>query len=339
MPTLPTTVDELTPEWFSAALGTTVSACETTHIVWGTATKVLMRLMLPDGPRDVCVKGGFDERLQGYDLGTAYELEARFYGDIASTLTVTLPRAHYAAFDAEQGQGVVILDDLVAAGCTFGDPEQPWAPDAVAAALEAQAAWARQTWGASTGPVASLDIGSTTVRDACAVLLSDEHIAAHFAQDGAPDAADELRDGARLRAAFAALWRRDAEGELTLAHGDAHVGNTYIDRDGAPSFLDWQAICRAPALYDVAYFIGGALTVADRRTHEHALLEHYLQALAAGGGPRLDRDAAWLDYRRYTLHGYLWAVTPAVMQPLERVRAMAERHLAAIDDHDPFAVL
>ena len=70
-----------------------------------------------------------------------------------------------------------------------------------------------------------------------------------------------------------------------LSHGDPHIGNTYLDA-GRPAFLDWQGVCIAPPMDDVAYFIGGALSVADRRTHERDLLKLYLSAAAAAGGPR-----------------------------------------------------
>lgn len=102
---------------------------------------------------------------------------------------------------------------------------------------------------------------------------------------------------------------------------------------------DWQGVCIAPPMDDVAYFIGGSLSVADRRTHERDLLKLYLDAAAAAGGPPVDADAAWLDYRRHHLHGFLWSLTGPRMQPRERVFAMSERHVAAIEDHETLAAL
>jgi phosphotransferase family enzyme len=177
------------------------------------------------------------------------------------------------------------------------------------------------------------------VRSAAEVLLGADHWSATFSNDHAPRIPAEIDDRERILAGFRRLWERDAAGPLALAHGDAHVGNTYIDAAGRPRFLDWQGVCRAPAFYDVAYFIGGALDPDDRRAHEQALVRHYLAALSAGDGPTVTFDDAWLDYRRYTLHGFLWAVTPPVMQPPEKVRAMGERHVTAIADHDSLASL
>jgi hypothetical protein len=85
--------------------------------------------------------------------------------------------------------------------------------------------------------------------------------------------------------------------------------------------------------------VTGALDVEDRRSNERELLRHYVDALTACGGPLLPEDDAWHDYRRFSMHGFLWATTPAVMQPWANVRAMAERHTAAILDLDALDAL
>jgi hypothetical protein len=341
---LPSAPEQITPEWLSLALDCEVADVEIKEIVWGTATKVRLLATYAGEdcsgpPRALCAKGGFDERLRGYGLGPAYLLEANFFADLAPELDARLPRCWYAGVDPDNGQGVVLLDDLVAARCSFGEPTDPWSADRVAAALEVQARWHRQTWGMAPGGRDWLTVGSSSVRAACEVLLSAGHWEQHFAADGAPALPDALRDRGRIKRAFEALWAADDAGPLYVAHGDAHIGNAYVDADGQPGFLDWQAVCLGPWSYDVAYFIGGALAVEDRRTHERALLRGYLDALAASGGPRINDDDAWRDYRQHTLHGFLWAVTPAVMQPLERVVAMAERHAIAIADHDSLAAI
>lgn len=340
---LPASPDDLTADWLSETLGIPVTSSTVEEIHWGTATKVRLRVEYaeapgPDGPpQALCVKGGFDERLAGFDLASAYQLEGSFYRDLAHDLDARVPRSWFAAVSASQG--VVILDDLAAAACIFGEPTEPWAPDRVAAGLEVQAAWHGPLWGTAPDRFDWLDVGSTSVRAACGVLLGEEHWNQTFGAPDAPALPDSATDRGRVRRAFERLWELDDSGDHTLAHGDAHIGNTYIDAEGQPGFLDWQAVCLAPNLYDVAYFIGGALSIADRREHERALLQEYLAALAAAGGPSIGWDEAWRSYVHHTLHGFLWAVTPPVMQSPERIAAMAERHLAAIDDHDVVAEL
>jgi hypothetical protein len=62
------------------------------------------------------------------------------------------------------------------------------------------------------------------------------------------------------------------------------------------------------------------------------------RALAAGDAPVTDFDAAWADHPRYSLHGFLWAVTRPGDAPAE-VKAMGERHATAIADHETLALL
>ena len=335
---LPTTPEDLTTDWLAAALAAPgrpeVVGSEIVEVIWGTATKVLVSVEFAtaagaDGPPSaLCVKAGLDARLEGFDTTECYRLEAAFFSDLAGSLTARIPRGWFAA--SSESQGVVVLDDLRAAGCTFGSPLSPWSVDQVAAALEQMALW----HGSPVTRPAWLTVGSESLRNASAVLLSEPHWEATFGAAGAPVLGSEVADRARVQAAIRRVWELDDAGPLAIAHGDAHVGNTYFDADGRPGFLDWQCVCLAPPLWDVAYFIGGALTVADRRTSERELLAHYLSAARAAGAPVPDDDgSAWQSYVDHTIHGFHWAVTPPVMQSPENVAAMAERYLTAIDDH------
>lgn len=342
---LPRTVEQLTPDWLTSALrrrqpGVTVKEASVEDIIWGTATKVFMRLELdgePGGiPERVCIKGGLDERLREFGLDTAYELEGCFYRDLAPTLGSTVPRSFFA--DAEPGQGIVVLEDLT--GAEFGNAREPWSPDRVAEALEVQASWHAPTFGERPGSRFDwLVVGCQAARNALVVMTDEEHFEPLLSRPEVPDVSGPMADRERVRRAYRELWRRDDEDALCLNHGDAHLAQLYVREDGRPAFLDWQAPCLAPWSHDVTYFMGSALSIEDRRAHERDLLEHYLQALAAFGGPRIAFADAWEDYRRHTLHGFAWLVTPAVMQPPEVVGAMAERYAAAIEDHDPFEAL
>jgi aminoglycoside phosphotransferase (APT) family kinase protein len=143
-----------------------------------------------------------------------------------------------------------------------------------------------------------------------------------------------------MHRALVEMWRLDdLAAERCLCHSDGHMGNTYFNADGRIGLVDWQGVAIAPNWDDVSNIIGGSMTIADRRAHERDLLRHYLDVLSANGGPRVAFDDAWLQYRRYHMHGILWAVTPASMQDGAKVTAMTERHMAAIIDHDVVALL
>lgn len=92
-------------------------------------------------------------------------------------------------------------------------------------------------------------------------------------------------------------------------------------------------------MHDVAYFIGGSLSIQDRRTHEKDLLQSYLGTLKHAGGPQLEIEDVWEEYRRQTFHGFAWALAGPLMQSREIVDAMVKRHWAAIVDHKSIELL
>jgi hypothetical protein len=329
-------VEDLTGDWLSQALGVSITMVTVTEVIWGTATKVRLSVTYEDGEtlmtQAICVKGALGDRFDG-DLGdqSPYALEARFYSEFAPKLSCGLPRPLFASVD-ERGQGLIILPDLSLAGGRFGDPCCPLDVDQVAQALEMQARWHAAMWANPSEALDSLPQYSAS-RAAGEFLLSGAVWDAHFRLDTSPTLPPPLQDRRRVADSFHSLWEFEDRHVKTLVHGDAHVGNTYVHRDGQVSFLDWQGVCAGALSLDVAYFIVGALTVGDRRTNERSLLAHYRRALGAGGGPGLDAEEQWLGYRRHCLHGLLWAVTPAWMQTVERCQAMTERYVAAIEDH------
>ncbi|WP_319447741.1 MULTISPECIES: phosphotransferase [unclassified Mycobacterium] len=351
---LPRGPEELTADWLTAALrprlpDIEVERLDIVEVIPGTATKIRVRVGYAGTPgarppESLCIKGGFDQRwyrkgagsvvkrLGLMDVARAYQLEAAFYHHIAPTMTATLPNCWFADAD-DSGQGIVILDDLVEAGVSFGDPTMPWSVDRVAAALEVQAAWHAATMGKPPSEFPWLPrksiIGGLTP-----ILFSAVHWNTHFRFPRAPSLPSPLDDRRVVRAAITRMWERHAREAICLTHGDAHVGNTYTAADGRPTFLDWQAVCLGPPLDDVAYFVTGALEPADRRASERELLGHYLRALAAHGGAAPGPNEAWRAYRCYSVHGLLWAVTPPMMQSRANVAAMTERHAAAIIDLD-----
>jgi hypothetical protein len=343
---LPRAVEDLTPEWLSGVLSTGRGSVQITsmtvdRIIWGSATKVFANLTFEGDskgvPERVCIKGGFDERSRAFGLGAAYELEGNFYRDLAAGFGAEVPECYYA--EAEPEQGVVILEDLTLRGAEFGDATNLWSIDDVASTLAVQAAWHAPLWGSKKGDHAWLPVGCQAAREAFTVMLSPEQFHPLIEREEIPALSVGLRDDARVRAGFRALWEHDDSSVHTINHGDAHFAQLYRVPGHAPAYLDWQTACLAPWAHDVSYFMGSALSVADRRANERELLQHYVEALHAAGGPTIGQDDAWREYRLHTLHGFAWMCVPTVMQPSEVVAAMATRYAAAIEDHDPIGLL
>ncbi|MFT4613713.1 MAG: hypothetical protein ACI9NT_000854 [Bacteroidia bacterium] len=120
------------------------------------------------------------------------------------------------------------------------------------------------------------------------------------------------------------------QGPKTIAHGDFRSENLLFG-DGVATTVDWQTLGESSALADAAYFLGGSVEPADRRSWEKDLLEHYRVALEHEGVSLRPQDCAE-QYREYAMHGILITVLGASFStPDERgdkmFMTMIQRHL------------
>lgn len=347
---LPLCVEELTTLWLNQAFlitgkAPTVVRSQIDRIIWGTATKVLMRIDCQDDlgaavTKHICIKGPFDERLRtDYNLGTIFVSEAAFYRDVAPQLSIMLPECLYAEEDGEQG--VLILEDLTVRGATFGDPSRALTPEQVLPILEVLAGLHSATWGWKPDAFPWLQLGSGSIRTGIPALMAGDR----FDVLGSRREVSSFRtapytDKERILSALSSLWERDdASPNIVLCHGDAHAGQLYFEPDGRAGLLDWQSIGLMPWAKDVAYFMGSALSVVDRRYYERDLLASYLQALERKGGPQIGLADAWDEYRAQMLQGLVWMVVTEQMQPIDVIAALNERYLSAVSDLDSLGVL
>jgi len=342
---LPLSVEEITPAWLGSALGVDVASVDVESIIWGTATKVFVKVEYAAPTADVgpptmlCVKGGFNAGLRPMAC-SGYFAEAWFYESIAQTLDVELPRCWYTGADTEAMQGIVILDDLRATGTTFPDMTTPMSVDDVAAALDQQARWHAATWGgAGLDRAEWLTVGSPVQRSIIEMMLGADHWSHHLSLPRGEALPDSLRNPDRILAGFKKYWAADDDAALALSHGDAHMGNLFTSSGQQQAFLDWQGVCKAPWSDDVAYLVGGALSPEDRRANERDLLQHYLKQLGSAGAAAPSMDDAWPDYLGHYLHGIVWLLVPEAMQPEDVCHAMGARYAQACADHDIFNLL
>ena len=345
---LPTRIDDITPDWLTRALsvkhpGTVVRDVNVESTIWGTASKVFIDVdyeRVPEGGpgRRLCLKGGFDDKLQGVQA-IGYRLEAKFYEDIAPSLS-GLPECWFAGVDESSGQGLVVIDDLRAAGATFGAPSDSPAIDDVASCLETMAGWHATTWdrGGVTANLSWLTVGSNLFRPVAQWFLSPDHWSAYIDSPQCSSFVGPLRDRQKILRAIERLWDEDDNDHLSLSHGDPHVGNTYVTADGRRHFLDWQTVSLAPWSDDVSYFLVGILDVERRRKHELELIRHYHNALTAGVSDAPSFDQAWHAYRKHQLHGLMFALCPPEMQSAEVCTQMGERYGAAALDHETLSL-
>ena len=77
--------------------------------------------------------------------------------------------------------------------------------------------------------------------------------------------------------------------------------------------MDWQTVSWGPALVDASYFIGGCLSVEDRRAHERELLGLYHSQLLEQGVEVLGLEQCWEEYRRACFHGLLMTIAASMV--------------------------
>ena len=124
------------------------------------------------------------------------------------------------------------------------------------------------------------------------------------------------------------------EGPHTVLHGDSHPGNTYF-RDGRAGLLDWQVVRRGHPARDLTYTLVLGMTSEDRQANERALLDVYRQALAAAGGPQLDREDLWTRYRQAVAYAYVSPLITAGLGGMQTEEISLEglrRAVAALAD-------
>jgi len=341
---LPLELADVNTAWFKKIFNLKIKEVSTTQIIPGTATKVLVQITYEENydesiaPKSVCVKGGFDPALRALSLNVIYRREAEFFYHLAPQLAMRLPKPWYCGSDLASGQGIVVLSDLVAANCTFGECTEAWPVERIRSGLDQLAILHAKTWGATEAEYSWIK-EEFSMRDVIVSLFAPSEWDKRFLGDAKPPVADYLVDRERMFAGFKTMWKLENPKYKAVVHGDSHIGNTYILPNGEPAFLDWQGVHISSVFHDVAYFISGSLSIEDRRAHERDLVGHYLEMLHKSGAPEFTVDEVWVEYRKHMLHGFAWALAGPLMQTKERVDIMSERHSTAIVDHKSLELL
>ncbi|MGE0384497.1 MAG: phosphotransferase [Gammaproteobacteria bacterium] len=350
---LPSTLDEITAPWLTAALriwhpGVTVEAVGIEQVLHGTATKAKLALQYdPAGraaglPAVLWIKAGFEAHFVLMGPIGIYRTEGRFYRDIRRQVPVTAPEPFYAQFDHETGQGIVLLEDLGAPGVRFGSFGTAATVDMVAAQLENFARLHAFWWGATALDTLGLEVPSSpgSGPDRYYRAQTPAVVEGFLGRPRALAVPGSLRDAKRIIDAYFALQRVGHAGSHVLLHGDAHLGNSYYLPDGRAGMYDWQTIMRGCWAHDVSYFVGSALEPAVRRRAERDLLRHYLECLRAAGAPAPSFDTAWLDYRRFMAYGFIaWLTNPETFQPEVNNTVTTARYSQACEDLETYEIL
>ena len=126
----------------------------------------------------------------------------------------------------------------------------------------------------------------------------------------------------------------------TLIHSDLRADNLLFNSLGdAVMIVDWQGCSFGPSSFDIAYHMIQSLSIEDRRLHESALLDHYINSLHSLGH-HIARDEVFSLYRNSILYSLSIACAVPLINDVESPRvkelalSMASRTLAALEDHN-----
>jgi hypothetical protein len=344
---LPVTVEEITPDWLTAALrlrapGVTVHGCEVVNVINTTTTKVRLRLdrdqkaIAAGIPELVIVKGGFQPHSR--ELANMHLREVRGYRDVFPRVPLPTPACFFADFDAERLQGIVIMEDLVTRGVQFCHATNPQSYEQVAQRLSVLAAFHARTWDSSEltdgGQWADLVDFFDVMRGFFDKYTSSENWERFINAPRGAATSVRFHDREWVIDSWARVTRYGQSLPQCVLHGDVHLGNLYIDSDGGPGFLDTLA-SRGPAMLEVSYHVSAAVDVADRPRWEGALVGHYLDELRRKGAEPPPFDQAMRDYAIFLLYGFfIWMTTESHYQTESVNTANAARMSAAMIDHD-----
>ncbi|OMC57694.1 phosphotransferase [Mycobacterium sp. IS-836] len=338
---LPRTVDDVDASVLSKIMAKTVRSVPVLGSDAGTSSRARLVLTGKDVPESVFVKLAAQTaatRLMG-ELGRLGHTEVRFYNHLAPELT-GVPECYGAAFDPWTGRYLLVLEDLPAESCEFPDTLHPLSPDQASLIVELLAELHATFWHRlprnGRGPLGWLYTPSGDVTSLLTGSLMHASIKRLADRTDIP-----VENGRFIADNYRAVAAAIDTPPHTVMHGDAHPGNMYF-YGGKAGLLDWQAVRRGHPSRELAYTLITSLTPEDRRATQRELLDDYRRALAAAGGPGLDRDDLWLRYRQGALYAYVAPLITAGMGGMQ-VEGIAmeglRRGVAALDDLDTVAAL
>ncbi len=269
-----------------------------------------------------------------------YEIETRFYQQIASDIELSTPELYYGDIDLDSGDFILLLQDLAPAqvadqiaGLT---PEQ--SELAIRELAKFQAAWWEHPRLQELDWMWSMN---HPVRAEVSRQSYDQAWGPFVESFGASISPEILDIGERFGQQITAILDEMAKPPLTISHGDYRPDNLFFatPEGGAPlTVIDWQIMSIGRGTFDFAYFMDGSLPPADRKARESDLLRMYHDVLVEGGVKNYSYDECWEDYRISSLFCWLYTVIALGTLDVANERGLAlftaniERNSAALLD-------
>lgn len=338
-PPLPADWEDVTPAWMTVVLADRFPGIEVVaaELVWrsdGSNRRARFALTCAgrEGPAMVFVKAEGAHREVHARNGNLFNEAKLLRGCTPLPIEHAQPLA--VLIDEPRLDWLIILEDVTGRGADPRDATRPVTPAQATSGVRGLAGLHRTHWGLSPTPGDALDWLQTWAPTEgfqlglrrC-VPLGLERACSAGPFDVADWSTEQVVD---TWVRYVSLLDRDP---VTLLHGDAHIGNTYVLPGDAMGFLDWQVARRGGWSQDVGYFVQGALVPADRRANEAALLDAYRSELDRS----LGREEAWLWYRASAVYGLaIWLSTLGTdgYQSREVSLTLARRYATTVHELD-----
>ena len=299
---LPTSPEELTPEYLTSVLqtrlpGARVTDCRREPLSGerGIASALTRLRLTSDGtavPATMMAKlppSHPGARAQLHAMGF-FAREVGFYRSLADETPLATPKSYDAELDADTGAALLLLEDLAPA--RNGNWVEGSSVEDVAAVLLALARMHARWWeDPAVVDAPWLALTSMLAPSVVAEVL-EQAWPTFLARLGIP-ADDDIRSmkewiSSTLHEASTTLFET---GPRTLVHNDVQADNLFFPDDPARPLVlvDWQLATYGRCVIDVASAIQANLPISVRRRAEPELLRLYHDALVGAGV----RDYAW----------------------------------------------
>ncbi len=321
---IPDGIEDLTPEWLSAALSEgsesasgTVTAVEAEQINVGVGfTGRVYRATLSherpgSSPASLIVKlhsedAGIRSTLGELGVGA----EVAFYRDLAPDAGIRTPRMYHGGYDPESHRYVLLLEDMAPA--PIGDSMTAYPPAHAEALVRQLARFHARWWNDSS--LAKLGWLTTPAESA-------EHwqrLAARAWEHASAGASESISAGAAATIeAMIEHWPRIAAHlsgpPFTLVHGDFKLDNLCFPDGplGEVVAFDWQIVRRGSGAVDLAYFLPTVDISADREGTPPRIIAAYHDELLQHGVQDYPLEQLIYDTRVASFH-FVWIMNFAV---------------------------
>ncbi len=329
MDRIPNSTDEINAEWIASAIQTRavnqhLRSVELVESNSGTTGRAFYNLAWNEGSQEELPDSVFVklpptdpvQRQSNAEMGMGIR-EAKFYAELSDEIPVLHPRPFYSAWNSADSSYIMLLENISHSGgrpLLLGpDSEYLMAEQLVSSLAELHGKYWNSPrfdkdlkWLTPYVPIRNPEPPILVER--CCRLFSD------FMPPVFQQAAELF---ITRQHQIADLFEK---GTPTLVHGDCHLSNLFVNREGKLGFYDWAIVSKMPAMWDVAYGLCISFPPDVRRKAEKKLFPLYLDQLREVCGT-IDYHDMWLRYRVTAFFAWISAATTLGcgerMQPLE----------------------